>query len=117
VCFGQKNGKINVSGTSDYGGFQYILNQATPVSFGNGNTKTIENLDKGAYTVKVIDAKGCTVLANTTLQIQEPTQLKVTLQKTVRPNHLAQMMEQSLSKFLVELNLMALNGLFCQVLF
>ncbi|MDI9861610.1 hypothetical protein [Flectobacillus roseus] len=85
VCFGQKNGKINLSGTSDYGGFQYILNQATPVAFGTGNAKTIENLDKGSYTVKVIDAKGCTVLANTTLQIQEPTQLKVTLQKAVRP--------------------------------
>ncbi|MDI9880560.1 hypothetical protein [Flectobacillus longus] len=84
VCFGQKNGKITLSGTSDYGGFQYVLNQATPVAFGGGAT-TVENLDKGSYTVKVIDAKGCTVLPNTTLQIQEPTQLKVTLQKTVRP--------------------------------
>jgi hypothetical protein len=85
VCFGQKNGKINLSGTSDYGGFQYILNQETPVSFDSGNAKTIENLDKGTYTVRVIDAKGCTVLANTTLQIQEPTELKVTLQRAVRP--------------------------------
>ncbi|MDI9867018.1 hypothetical protein QM480_21945 [Flectobacillus sp. DC10W] len=85
VCFGQKNGKITLSGTSDYGGFQYVLNQAIPVAFGGGATTTVENLDKGSYTVKVIDAKGCTVLPNTTLQIQEPTQLKVTLQKTVRP--------------------------------
>jgi hypothetical protein len=117
VCFGQKNGKINLSGTSDYGGFQYILNQETPVSFDSGNAKTIENLDKGTYTVRVIDAKGCTVLANTTLQIQEPTELKVTLQKLFDQNHLVQMTVQSLSKFLVELSLMALNGHFCQVLF
>ncbi|MFY7829841.1 MAG: hypothetical protein ACOVQ4_22085, partial [Flectobacillus sp.] len=85
VCFGQKNGKIALSATSDYGGFQYILNQSTPVSFGETSTKTIENLDKGTYSVSIIDAKGCTVLANTTLQIQEPTQLQVNLQKVVRP--------------------------------
>ncbi len=80
TCFGKGDGKISFGGgVSDYGGFQYVINNGIPTAFSNSNSHIITALNKGTYTVSVADAKKCEVLAPTQVTINEPDAVVVSL--------------------------------------
>ncbi len=71
TCFGANDGSVVVNG---YGGTGTLNYSWTP---GGMTSPTVTNLAPNIYTVEVIDANNC--VASTTVQINEPTPLSLTV--------------------------------------
>lgn len=56
TCFGDESGSVSFSATGGVGPFTYLFDNTPPAS---GQT-TYNNLSVGAYTIRAIDALGCT---------------------------------------------------------
>ncbi|GAB3737653.1 hypothetical protein GCM10028816_41370 [Spirosoma lituiforme] len=85
TCNGQQDGRLAITARSDYGGYAYSVNGAPPVAFAAGATQTLTNLDKGTYTIRVIDARSCDVLTPTLVSINEPSALTALIGTVKQP--------------------------------
>lgn len=79
VCFGERNGSIDVTGVVNNGpvnGLQYSLNNGQ-----FGTTHTLSNLGQGTYHIKVRDVNGCE--HDTTVVLVEPSKLGIEVDKSI----------------------------------
>jgi Immunoglobulin I-set domain/SprB repeat len=80
TCFAKGDGKISFGGgVSDNGGFQFVINNSNPTPFTNADSHIITALNKGTYTVSVVDSKKCVALAPVQVTIVEPAAINVSL--------------------------------------
>lgn len=73
-CFQGSDGSVTATATGGVGGFTFAWQP------GNLSGQTVQNLPAGTYTVIATDANGCT--ATTSIAVNEPSQLQLTMAST-----------------------------------